>query len=238
MDGGRWLLLIPAAWACLRLARGRPASRETAMLISALAFCALLAASVVASRDYVRATDLMPITVFLVVVAGFMLAGMTRNRPRTAWAAQIVGFALACGFAVTSVRDSLALARPDTRSRAVEWCRGSLPPGCVVRRERYTLPINVSNVVEREHRDFYHESAREMIAQGHYDYLVCSSLASARFTDSHLPHFDTAAAAFYEALYRTHDRVAEFTDRKLFFAHPRVTVLRKRTTVSGGETHP
>ena len=69
---------------------------------------------------------------------------------------------------------------------------------------------------------------QRIIREGHFDFLLTSSLAHARFFDRFFFAAQPAAQAFYRELPQRFEEVAVFADRELMFAHPTIRVFRKR----------
>jgi hypothetical protein len=227
--------LLPAAawggWRAWRAGRDDPGRRV--LLAGAAMFCALLGAGILASRDIVRAPDLLPITAFLIVFWGMGTASWRADQAAGAgrWTGKIM---LACGvvtliaFVAHSMQDSLALTRPDTRLRAREWGLAKLPANSVVIRERYTLSLRPHVNEYRETRNFAERQARDIVDGGQFDYAITSSLNWKRFFDPRSPYYSLDAQHAYAALTNRCDAVATFSDRRLPYAHPTITVYRRR----------
>ena len=225
VEHGRWLLVAPAAWTLVRLFRRNTAPAERVLVGGGAAFCAVLAAALATSRDIVRDNDLIPFLTFLLLAAGWAAARVTH----------VVGRRLAQGAALAfvvwslgiAIPDSLALRRPDTRIRALAWCEANIPAGSVVRREQYTVAPR-KEIVDRMHRYLVEPEVQRIIREGHFDFLLTSSLAHERFFDRFFFAAEPEAQAFYRELPRRFNEVAVFADRELMFAHPTIRVFRKR----------
>ena len=230
VEHGRWLLVPPAAWTLARLFRRGTPEAERVLVGSAAAFCAVLAGAMATSRDIVRDNDLVPFLPFLILATGWALARVAHPLARRAAWAGGLGF-LAWSLCI-AVPDSLALARTDTRARALAWCEAHIPAGSVVRRESYTV-IPDKPVVDRAYRYLVEPEVQRIINEGHFDFLMTSSLAHARFFDRFHFGANREAQAFYRGLPGRFDEVACFADRELMFAHPTIRIYRKRAAAAG-----
>lgn len=221
------LLALLAAGGAVRAFRRRDAGAPAARLRAGLAagFAALLLLLVMASRDFIRVNDLLPVLAFLAVLTGELFAGPSTSlqRPFAGVAAAALMFC-AAGFGVTAFADAVALTRPDTRVRAMEWCRTHLPPRAVVVSERYVLPMDRPDLVHRPFRFLVSPEVRPLLESGQPLYLLASSLAHRRFSEPFSGYTDAARARFYADLERHRPVQARFEDRPLYFAHPAVTV--------------
>jgi hypothetical protein len=187
-------------------------------------FIALLAAALVFSRDYIRANDVVPVFALLAVMTGIAIAGL---RSRAVLVA--VATAAACWFGGVSLLDARALARPDTRQVARDWMNAHIPEGSIVRREQYTLPGGPTSTLDRLHLTFIDPESQRILREGHYDFLVTSSLAHARVFDPYLPHHAREGQDVYAWIDEHHDVVASFSDRALLHAHPILKIYRKKS---------
>ena len=231
---GHLVLCVGVAIACVRTLRGRLSVQWRAALAGPLLLCGALLAAVVGARDIARANDLAPVYLFAILASGIALsAGHPDGTPlprRSLRAAAAVAVLLLCVFGANALLDSLALARPDTRRRAQQWCARNIPAGSVVLREDYTLPVQVTGVRDSLQRLLTTPRARNSLASGSYHFVITSSLAHSRFFDRSSPYRDSDAQEVYRGVARTHEQVARFTDRALPFAHPIVTIYRRPET--------
>lgn len=227
---GHVFLLLGAAGA-LGLSRGRDAA-GIAALWSAFFFSGILFVAVFAARDIARANDLIPAFAFLVLVWGAAFArsgkapGVVARRGGV-WVRGF-GWGLLAVFFCVSLQDSRALARVDTRRRAVEWCREHIPSRATVLSEGYTLPIDRPDLQEHRCR-FLSGAAAKMTPETFqaFDYYVVSSLSYRRFFDRGSPFYAYAPARErYLRVFGACRKVAEFQDREMWFAHPVITIYR------------
>jgi hypothetical protein len=233
---GLWVLLPGALWALHRVLPGKKDEPHhvRGMVMSALLFCLVMAATLVISREKMRENDALTIIPFLTVISGLMLSRLLRARhsfpARVAATAALPAMTvLLVVFGVTSVMDSLALSRTDTRRLAREWCRANLPIGSKVVSEYYTLPVRKEGVTDIKTIYLCTGRGQEKILAGEADYLVASSLSHSRFFDRLSPYFDLDFQVWYEDLGERHERVAVFRDRELLYAQPVVTVYARRS---------
>ncbi len=224
---GRWFLLFGAAGFAWRVLRTRDRRPFAWLVMSGLALSALLLLLTVTGRDFVRPNDLLPVYAFLALACAGLLADRQLPRPvlATVWVA--AGLSLAT-FGSVAVRDSLALARPDTRVRARDWCRANLPVGASVIREAYVLPVERSDLREVPRRYLADSDSADHIRAGTGDFLITSSLASGRFFDPLSAYYDAERQKVYRAIATHYERAAIFHDRELLHAHPTITVYRRR----------
>jgi hypothetical protein len=225
VEHGRWLLVVPAGWTLARLFHPATPHLERVLVGSAAAFCAVLAGAMATSRDIVRDNDLIPLLSFLILAAGW--AATRVAHPLGRQLAQGAGWAFVVWSLCIAIPDSLALSRTDTRSRALAWCEANVPEGSVVRREQYTVAPR-KPITDRMHRYLVEPEVQRIIREGHFDFLLTSSLAHARFFDRFFFAAQPAAQAFYRELPQRFEEVAVFADRELMFAHPTIRVFRKR----------
>lgn len=229
-----WLLLPGVALAVHKLFR-RPGKGWTAtrwLVVSAAAFCAVMGLTLLLARELMREHDFLTLIPFLAILNAYALAPRPaadradrRGFGRVVLAVVLVG--LTGAYAVTSVADSLALARPDTRRRAQAWCRAHLSPDVSIFREKYTLPVFGESATE--HRPGYFTSgfAARSLAKEAYDIVITSSLVYHRYYDRLSPYYDEAWQEVYRQLHKDYRKVAEFRDRSMYFAHPVVTVYAR-----------
>lgn len=224
---GHVLLLIGAGYGTWAIVRDPKRRWLVTSVVSAWLFTLLLLAVVVTGRDIVRANDLLPVWPLLALLFGLGLSAPQPRRIRRG--AVLLAVALIAVFGTRTFLDVAALARPDTRERARTWCLDQAPPGSLVLRERYTLALEQPQLREQVTRYLASREVRGVIRRGEPDFLVSSSLAYDRFYDKKLPYFDPDVQAFYEALPRYYQLVAEFTDRRLPFAHPVIRIYQPRS---------
>jgi hypothetical protein len=132
-------------------------------------------------------------------------------------------------FAATSVLDSLALSRTDTRHLSREWCRENIPVGTKVVSEYYTLTVKKKGVTDIKTIYLCTDRGQEKILAGEADYLVASSLSHSRFFDRLSPYFDLDFQVWYENLEEQYKCIAVFRDRELLYAQPVLTVYARRS---------
>lgn len=231
VSDGRWLLWLPAAWTIRRGFRADTSREERFRVGSAALFIGLLCATLVVSRDLVRVNDVLPVIAFLIVAAAWAVERVEHPVGRRLAATACLIFAAVS--TATAALDSHALTRPDTRARALEWCRANIPEGSVVRREQYTLKFG-DHYVDREYRYLALPEVQRIIREGHFDYLITSSLAYNRFFDPEFHGESRAVRRFYQDLPRRFEEVVRFRDRKLLYAHPEIRIFRNAPP--GGST--
>ena len=225
IEHGRWLLLAPAGWTLVRLFRRETPPAERVLVGGGAMFCAVLAGALATSRDIVRDNDLIPMLPFLLLAAGWAAARVAQLQARRL--AQGAALAFVVWSLGIAIPDSLALARPDTRMQALAWCEANIPAGSVVRREQYTVAPR-KEITDRTHRYLVEPEVQRIIREGHFDFLLTSSLAHERFFDRFFFAATPDAQAFYRELPRRFSEAAVFADRELMFAHPTIRVFRKR----------
>lgn len=224
---GRWFLLFGAAGFAWRVLCTRDRRPFAWLVMSGLALSTLLLLLTVTGRDFVRPNDLLPIYAFLALACAGLLADHQLPRPVLAAVWVAAGLSLAT-FGQVAVRDSLALARTDTRVRARDWCRANLPVGASVIREAYVLPVARPDLSEMPRRYLADPDSAEHIRAGTGDILIASSLASGRFFDPLSAYYDVERQQVYRAIEAHYERAAIFQDRELLHAHPTITVYRRR----------
>ncbi|MDA0989148.1 MAG: hypothetical protein O3A51_00160, partial [Verrucomicrobia bacterium] len=138
--------------------------------------------------------------------------------------ARVVAALLGITFALSSIADSTALARPDTRERARDWCQSNASANSVIVRERYTLAIGRADVTDREFRFLSSRRARAFMAKEPFNFAITSSLAYERFYTRTSPYYDETVQQSYAAMANNLTRVAQFEGRNLPFANPTVTI--------------
>ena len=235
---GHFLLLLGGAWGTVRMLRMRHRPPLAGLFLATWLLAGLLSAIILAARDIARANDLLLIWPPLSLMATLGLTtGQPSRRvgfPALALAAVVIGW-----FGFQAFADAAALARPDTRERARAWCLEQIPAGSEVFAERYTLPVDKPGVKEILARHLSDRALRKRILRGRGDYLLSSSLAHERFFDPAMPYFDPDRRDFYLRLTNQFEIVAQFRDRPLPFAHPEITIYRRRAEppgrASGGE---
>ncbi len=220
----RWLLLLPAVLAASRLLKRDASPTERCLIASALGFCGLLVAALCTSRDLVRQNDLLPLLPFLILGAGWYIAQSRLPRARQAATLAVCVFVVTAS--VSSMRDSLALGRTDTRILARRWCDANIPDRSVVRREPYTLGLG-KRVIDREHRYLSLPEVKRVIDDGQFDYLITSSLAHARFFNPFFHSRSEEVQDFYRQLPVRYQEVARFSDRNMMFAHPKIIIYKR-----------
>jgi hypothetical protein len=229
---GGWMLGISAFVAIAAHARRADRDiRTTIRGLSAALFCVLLAVAIVASRDIIRPNDIMPVTAFAIVVAclGLSEALRTRDRgPMHYFPVAAMAAGVAAWFLAASLQDSLALARPDTRLLARQWCRENLETPSAALRERYTLSADKEGVKDVRFRYLGEPKARARLDAGRFDYVITSSLAHDRFFDRFSPYHDEEAQAAYTKMRDELAPIATFHDREMPYAQPYITIYARK----------
>jgi len=132
---GHWLLLPALVLPWLpRFLKAEP--RRARELLPAALFCIVLSLAVVAGRTLPRMVDLLPIFPFCIIILANLLFPHGEQAPPP-WT-RILACITVAWFCMVTGLDSAALARPDTRERARDWCRANVKPGQIVFRENYT----------------------------------------------------------------------------------------------------
>ena len=223
-----WLLLLPVIWLAPTGWR-KLATDARVLCVSGLVFTGVLLFTLIVARELMRENDMLIIYPFLICIL-VMLSADALRAINTRRGAIVLASLCVLGlfWGARATMDAAALDRKDTRVRAFEWCHDNLPRDITVFREYYTPKLALQGVNEIRMRFLSVERIRIPIERGDHDYLIVSSLAHDRFSDRLQPYYDEDSARFYRTLFETHDVVAEFKDRKMFFAHPDVTVLKKR----------
>ena len=235
---GHFLLLLGGAWGTVRMLRMRNRDPLAGLFLASWLLAGLLTAVILAARDIARANDLLMIWPPLILMATLGLTtGQPSRRvlfPTLALAAVVIGW-----FGIRAFADAAALARPDTRELARAWCRAQIPAGSLVLAENYTLPSGQPGVKEIHSRHLSDRALRKRILRGRGDYVISSSLAHDRFFDARQPYYDPALQEVYLRLTNRYEIAARFRDRPLPFAHPEITIYRRRAEpagrASGGE---
>ncbi len=223
---GGLLIVLLGAWGLILVRRNATSPRVP--WISGLSMLLFLAVIMILGRDIVRANDLMPLRLGAIVLAGLGLATRpaVKSKRLSPYPIMATLTFLALGiFLWHSWGDSMALARPDTRLRARDWCRRHLPAHAIVLHERYTLPVDRTDVTSISCR--YLASTRGIALARQYPeaWLIASSLAHDRFSDPGGPYFSADKAAFYRQLGNTKPVAAHFPGRRqMYFAHPEITI--------------
>jgi len=226
---GYFLLWGAGIWAGIHAFRRRREPRIAAPILALLLFCGLLLLAMLFSRDLIRVNDLMPVFALLIVAAAFPAAELL-SRPRPVWqrmALLLPIVALSIAFLATCIQDSLALQRPDTRIRARQWCDANLPSNSVVVSEIYTLPPTRPDLTVHKVKYLAAPLVQNALRQEHVDILLTSSLASSRYFDRGSPFYSLEAQAAYRELSEKYTSLATFTDRRLYHAHPEITVYQR-----------
>lgn len=225
-----WILVCGIAAGFLRPAGGAGSSPEWRQRFSALLFCAGLGTTLVAGRDFMRPNDVLPLLAFMTVLFGDVLTAPPSGRggKRLRELFMLGAMVAVAAFATVTVRDSLALARTDTRERARDWCRAHLPSSAVVLLERYSLPSGRPDITEIEVRHLSQKVIGRLPDGRLADHAVVNSFAHRRYLDRASPLFDESIAALYRDLEVEWEEVARFTDRELIHAQPEVRVVRRR----------
>lgn len=232
---GGWLLLPLAAWATVRLVRAR-GSAWRLPAAALLLVGAVLGAAIFFGRDIVRANDLLPLRLMLILMVGFGLADAVAapaaaRLPRVA--PPLIAALLAVGMLLLCVADGRAFARPDTRLRARDWCRINLPAGSRLLVERYVLSSGRDDLDESACRYLATNGRQRVLAAEPGDYLIACSLAYNRFFDRASPFYDPEKQAIYRQLATTCQEVARFSDRPLNNSQPDIVIYRRRGTAAG-----
>ena len=228
---GGWLLGVCAAWVVAgHVKTANRDRRVTIWGLSALIFCTLLAMAIVASRDIIRANDIMPVTAFACAIAclgDWRWPRWSESKGRRF--IPLIGVPIvAAVFLAESVGESRALARPDTRILARQWCRENLETPSVVLRERYTLSADKEGARDIRFRYLGEPKGRSRLESGKFDYVITSSLAHDRFFDRHSPYHDEEAQAAYEGIRNELTCIATFSDREMTFAQPHITIYARK----------
>lgn len=227
---GYLLLAVMALWGWWGGTRRRVAVPLRSWMDSGLLFCAVLMVVLISMRAFPRSNDLLPLFPFLVVLLALHLPRAEewgKTEPRSRWCAA-AALLLAVLFGVSSLRDSFALTRKDTRDRALAWGLAHVQPGQKIYREYYTRMLEIDGVNEQLAGTAARGKQKARILQNQFDYLVLSDLAHGRFFDPLSPYFNAKNRDYYRYLFEHYPVLAEFTDRRLFFAHPRIVVLGPR----------
>lgn len=215
-------LLIAMGIAGTFCIRRNPELRHLRSLSASLWILAvILVVTILTGRDVARANDILMLWPPMIMIAAAGLPAVKVHR-RLVFAAALLTIGW---FGVTSILDAAALARPDTRERAREWCIRNIPAGSVAVSERYTLPVGSPKITEMGARYLY---MQENAIAGGADYLISSSMAYGRFFDRGMPYHDPKIQQFYLNLTNHYEITAVFRDRQLPFAHPEIKVYRKR----------
>lgn len=228
MGGSGHLLLMLAAFpAGLAILWRRSEPPIRAWVAAALAFTGVMLVILLAFRAFPRSNDMLPLFPFLIGILGIAMDGRYLAR-RWSRLATITAAVLLCWFGATTLLDSGALSRPDTRERAWRWCLAHVQPGEKIYREHYTLALNKEGVNEQLAGFASRGIQKGRILENNFDYTELSSLAHARFSDRLSPYYSEKNAYYYKYLFTNYPVLAAFEDRRLFFAHPEITVIGPR----------
>ena len=225
---GIFLILIGPIWAIYALITKKISNKDKVPIISATAFVIIITLILVVSRDFLfmRENDLIPILSFCILLTAFCMAKIIpekitltkKNIP--ALAIYVCVVVTISAFTITSLLDSRALGRTDTRLLASQWCHDNIQAGKTVMRERYTLGMNKEGV--KEHRSRYIGTNYKNV-----DVVITSSKAYRRFYEKHSPYYNEPAQQPYNDINKNWKKTKLFQDRELYFAHPTITVFEK-----------
>jgi len=218
---GYWLLLPPWVLLMLRAARKKLDRNTLLMAVPGFVFSTFLLFLFIVSRDFIRSNDLVALAPFWIWPVA-LIKSPERRGPRIVFRAILT--ALVMAWISAAWFDSLALRRTDTRIRARDWCVEHFHSRQTAIFERYTLRTRKPRVHEVQVRNLVSRQARRHMRRGQYQWLVQSSIASDRFYDPLSPYFDRQAQRDYLDIETSHVVMAEFRDRELFFAHPRIRI--------------
>ncbi|MGD9874680.1 MAG: glycosyltransferase family 87 protein [Kiritimatiellia bacterium] len=218
---GHFLLILGGLLGTVLIWRDRDRDHLRWLSAALWILAAVLIFIILTGRDIARANDLLMLwpPMIMIAASGLSIAPGIR---RFALAATLLTIGW---FGAASFLDAAALSRPDTRERARDWCIQNIPAGSVVISERYTLPVEIPGITEKGARYLYRQKD---VSAGGADFLISSSMAYGRFFNPGMPFYDTEIQSFYLSLTNRYEAAAEFHDRELPFAHPRITVYRKR----------
>ena len=223
---GIFLILAGPIWAIYAIITKKIADKNKIPIISATVFCIIMTLIFIVSRDFFRENDLIPILSFCILLAAFLMANIIpgkieitqKNIP--ALAVYVCILVTISSFTITSILDSRALGRTDTRLLASQWCHDNIPAGKTVMRERYTLGIRKEGVHEQRNR-YINKNYKK------YDYIITSSKAYKRFYKKSSPFYNTAVQKTYNNISKNWEKTKVFQDRELYIAHPTITVFEK-----------
>jgi len=225
---GQLAVAVLAVTGWVRFGRRRAGPTGRLQASGGLLFAGVLLFVLAGFRAFPRSNDLLPLFPVAAVLIGLSMPVRVRGASLRAkvWMAAVwlcVGW-----YGAVAVLDSRALARPDTRERALAWCRRNVRPGDTVYREHYTLPLRMDGV----HEQFIGMATRGVqkgrILENRVDHLILSSLVYERYFDRLSPQRDARKAGFYTYLFENYPQRASFRDRRLFFAHPHIRILGPR----------
>ncbi len=223
---GVFLVLAGPVWAIYAILKKKITDNDRIPVISATVFSIVMTLLFIVSRDFFRENDLIPILAFCILTTAFLMAKILpksikptlKNIPALAIYACII--ITVSAFTITSLLDSRALSRTDTRLLASQWCHGNIPVESIVMRERYTLGMNKEGVTEHRCRYIGTNYKR-------FDFIITSSKAYKRFYEKHSPYYDESAQKIYNDINKNWKKIKVFHDRELYFAHPVITIFEK-----------
>lgn len=221
---GTFLFMAGPIWGIYTIIKKKLNDTDRIAIISATAFCIIMTLIFIVSRDFFRENDLIPILSFCILLTAFLLAKIIPEKitPLKKNIPALIIYTLTSlsilSFIATSLLDSRALARPDTRIRASRWCQENIPENSKVIRERYTTSINKDHVKEIRCRYIRNHNKNA-------DFLITSSKAYNRFYDKHSAFYDEKFQEVYDYLNAYWKKAKVFQDRELYFAHPTITIF-------------
>ncbi len=223
---GIFIFLAGPIWAIYALIKKQISDQNKIPVISATAFCVVITLTFIISRDFVRNNDLIPVLTFCILITAFLMAKIIpqnikpslQNIPALAlYTAIIITIA---SFTTTSLLDSLALNRTDTRIIARQWSQENIPVGKKVMREFYTISVNKEGVYEQRGR-YITPQYKE------FNFVIASSLAYRRFYEKNSPYYNEDMQKIYNDINKNWKKVYVADDRNLYFAHPTITIYKK-----------
>ncbi|WFB35768.1 hypothetical protein P3T73_16575 [Kiritimatiellota bacterium B12222] len=230
---GYVLFFIPWVLFFIQARKGGWGRSTLLMGYAGAAFSACLLLVFICCRDFLRSNDMVALVPFWVWPVGLLFYGARPVAPQKIYQhISRISYVSLCVLAVFwithSWRDSLALARPDTRELARVWAVENVKAGDRILLESYTVPTRIPEVEELRVPFLAFDPLWSQVQNMEFDYLFTASLAYNRFGDNCSPYFDPEMKARYEQIDTLYERGAEFKDRELYYAHPHITVYRAR----------
>lgn len=225
---GHWLLLAGALGAFFYSLHEK-IWEITIIILSSLLFSALLFFAILLSRDIVRPNDLIPVFTFLIPAWGAWFVFKQNSKSfYVILTGKCLGLLLIPIFFWSSLQDSIALSRVDTRITAKQWCDKNLPADTTVALEKYTLSINRKDITEKKCKylpDIVTKNGENKF-EG-FQYLIMNSLACKRFFNPWSPYsHNKTARETYQWIENNCKKTAFFSDREMWYAQPEITVYK------------